>query len=335
MKIAFIKGSLVVALVALICIVSLVGCGQSAPAPSAEASESSPAENMPSTEPVNEETTEMLSGDIIIDGSSTVFPITEAVAEEFRKIYPDVDIPIGVSGTGGGFKKFAIGETDISDASRPIKDEEAALAAENGIEYVELTVAYDGISVVVNAENDFVDSLTVEELNALWNPDSTVETWQDLRPEWPAEKIALYGPGTDSGTFDYFTEEIMGETGAIRTDFIPSEDDNVLVQGIAGDKNALGFFGFAYYIENTDKLKAVTIDGGNGPVAPSFESIADGSYSPLARPIFIYVSKASLEQAHVRTFVEYYLTEGTALIPEVGYVELDDAIYEEQLKKLD
>ncbi|MDF2885443.1 MAG: phosphate binding protein, partial [Clostridiaceae bacterium] len=187
---------------------------------------------------------------------------------------------------------------------------------------------------LVNPANDFVDSLTVEELHELWKPDSTVKTWKDLRPEWPAEEIKLYGPGTDSGTFDYFTEEINGETGAIRTDFTPSEDDNILVQGIAGDKNALGFFGYAYYIENQDILKAVKIDNGNGPVEPTFESIQDGTYAPLSRPIFIYVTKDALAKDHVKSFVEYYLTEGTALIPEVGYVALGDSVYEQELSKI-
>lgn len=193
---------------------------------------------------------EKLTGDISIDGSSTVFPITEAIAEEFNAVNPRVRIPVGVSGTGGGFKKFIAGETDISNASRPIKEQEALDAAAAGIEYIELMVAYDGLSILVNPENTWVDSLTVEELNKIWGPDSTVKTWSDVRPEWPDETITLYAPGTDSGTFDYFTEEINGESGAIRPDFTASEDDNVLVQGIAGDKNALGFFGFAYYEAN-------------------------------------------------------------------------------------
>ena len=278
--------------------------------------------------------TPALGGDIIIDGSSTVFPITEAITEEFRMVQPDVNITIGVSGTGGGFKKFVIGETDINDASRPIKDSEAEAAKAAGIEYVDVMIAYDGLSVLVNKDNDFVDSLTVEELNAIWKPDSTVKTWKDVRPEWPDEVINLYGAGTDSGTFDYFTEEINGKTGAIRTDFTPSEDDNVLVLGIAGDKNAMGFFGFAYYVENMDKLKAVKIDNGNGPVEPTFETIKDGSYAPLSRPLFIYVTKEALAKEHVRAFVEFYLTEGTALIPEVGYVQLEAALYEKELAKL-
>ncbi len=275
-----------------------------------------------------------LSGTIIIDGSSTVFPITEAIAEEFHKLYPGVSTPIGVSGTGGGFKKFVIGETDISNASRPIKDSEAETAKANGIEYVELAIAYDGLSVMVSTQNDFVDSLTVEELKMIWEPDSAVRTWKDVRPEWPGETIKLYAPGTDSGTFDYFTDVIAGEAGASRTDYTPSEDDNVLVQGIAGDKYSLGYFGYAYYAENTDKLKIVRIDSGSGPVEPTFDTIMDGSYAPLSRPIYMYVSKKALEQEHVRVFVEYFLTEGTALVSEVGYVQLGDANYEAELAKL-
>lgn len=275
-----------------------------------------------------------LSGTIIIDGSSTVFPITEAVAEEFHKVYPGISTPIGVSGTGGGFKKFTIGETDISNASRPIKDSEAEIAKANGIEYVEFAIAYDGLSVMVSMENDFVDSLTVEELKRIWEPESTVKTWKDVRPEWPDETIKLYGPGTDSGTFDYFTEVITGKAGASRTDFTPSEDDNVLVQGIAGDKYSLGYFGYAYYAENMDKLKIVKVDSGSGPVEPTFDTIKDGSYAPLSRPIYMYVSKKALEQEHVKVFVEYFLTEGTALVSEVGYVQLSDAGYEAELAKL-
>ena len=275
-----------------------------------------------------------LSGTIIIDGSSTVFPITEAVAEEFHKVYPGISTPIGVSGTGGGFKKFTIGETDISNASRPIKDSEAEIAKANGIEYVEFAIAYDGIAVVVSTQNDFVDSLTVEELKKIWEPESTVRTWKDVRPEWPDEAIKLYAPGTDSGTFDYFTEVITGESGASRTDFTPSEDDNVLVQGIAGDRYSLGYFGYAYYVENTDKLNIVRIDNGNGPVEPTFDTIMEGSYAPLSRPIYMYVSRNALEQEHVKVFVEYFLTEGTALVSEVGYVQLSNASYETELAKM-
>ena len=306
-----------------------------APAAQAEATKAPAAEVAPASAPeATEEPMVALSGDIIIDGSSTVFPITEAVAEEFRMVHPGVNIPIGISGTGGGFKKFIIKEIDINDASRPIKDSEAADAAANGVEFVEFIIAYDGLSVIVNVQNDFVDSLTMEELNMIWKPDSTVTTWKDVRPEWPDEKIKLYGADTDSGTFDYFTEEVNGETGAIRTDFTPSADDNVLVQGVAGDKYALGFFGYSYYMENTDKLKAVRIDSGNGPVEPTFETIKDGSYSPLSRPLFLYVTTEALAKEHVRAFITYYLTEGVALISQVGYVPLEDALYVIELAKL-
>ena len=326
---------IVTLLLVLVAMMAFTACSPAA-APAAEAAVTEAMTEAVATEApaITEEPKAALSGEIIIDGSSTVFPITEAVAEEFRMVYPDVNIPIGVSGTGGGFKKFVIKETDINDASRPIKDAEAADAAANGVEYVEFTIAYDGLSVLVNIENDFVDSLTMEELNMIWKPDSTVKTWKDVRPEWPDEEIKLFGAGTDSGTFDYFTEEVNGETGAIRTDFTPSEDDNVLVQGIAGDKYALGFFGYAYYIENTDKLKAVKIDNGNGPVEPTFDTIKDGSYAPLSRPLFLYVTKEALAEEHVRAFITYYLTEGPALITEVGYVPLEDARYAEELAKL-
>lgn len=279
------------------------------------------------TETENTETADDLSGEIRIDGSSTVFPITEAVAEEFNAVQPNVKIPVGVSGTGGGFTKFIAKETDISDASRPIKDEEATSAQEAGVEYVELKVAFDGLSVLVNPENTWVDYLTVEELQKIWAPDSTVKTWSDIRAEWPAEEIVFYAPGTDSGTFDYFTEEINGESGAIRSDFTGSEDDNVLVQGIAGDKNAIGFFGFAYYEENQDKLKLVPIDNGNGPITPSFDTIKDGSYAPLSRPLFIYVNKEALNRAEVKEFVTFYLENAKDLVPDVGYVALPDEEY--------
>lgn len=321
----FFKNKTVVFLaIILVLALALVGCSKPADEPNNEE---------PKQEAKKEEA--KLSGEIKIDGSSTVFPITEAMAEEFTKLHPDVRIPVGISGTGGGFKKFVVKETAISDASRPIKDKEAAAAKENGVEYIELTVAYDGLSVLVNPANTWVDSLTVDELKKIWGPESTVKTWKDVRPEWPAEEIKLYAPGTDSGTFDYFTEEINGKSGAIRQDFTPSEDDNVLVQGIAGDKNALGFFGFAYYIENKDKLKAVKIDSGQGPVGPSFETIADGSYTPLSRPIFIYVNKAELKRPEVKEFVKFYMENAKELVPQVGYVALSDDKYAENLKKIE
>lgn len=276
--------------------------------------------------------TAAVSGEVKIDGSSTVYPITEAVAEEFIVTNPDVRVPVGVSGTGGGFKKFIAGEIDINDASRSIKDEEAEAAKAAGVEYEELEVAYDGLSILVNPENTWVDSLTVEELKKIWEPNSTVKNWSDVRAEWPAEAIKLYAPGTDSGTFDYFTETINGESGAIRQDFTASEDDNILVQGIAGDKNAIGFFGFAYYEENQDKLKLVKIDNGNGPVEPSFETIQDGSYAPLSRPLYIYVNKASLAKPEVKTFVQFYIESAKELAPAVGYIALPDELYKKDLE---
>ena len=267
-----------------------------------------------------------------IDGSSTVFPITEAVAEEFQKVHSDVQVNVGVSGTGGGFKRFIRGETDISDASRPIKPSEAEKAATNGIEYLELKVAIDGLSVMVNKENDFVDCLTVEELKRIWEPGSTVDSWNDVRPEWPDRPLRLYGPDTDSGTFDYFTEEIMGEARRSRADYTASPDDNVLVQGIAGDRNGLGYFGYAYYIENTDKLKLVAVDSGNGCVLPTGETIQGGQYTPLSRPLFIYVSRKSLERPEVKAFVEFYMENAPELVREVGYIPLGDEGYQQNLE---
>ena len=279
--------------------------------------------------------TQSLAGTIEIDGSSTVFPITQAVAEEFQKDHPDVYPIVGVSGTGGGFKRFTVGETDISDASRPIKDSEAQAAADNGIEYIEFEIALDGLAVVVNHDNTWVDYLTVEELNMIWNPDSTVNSWNDIRPEWPNQPIRLYGPGTDSGTFDYFTEVIMGEAGSSRSDYTASEDDNVLVQGIAGDTYALGYFGYAYYAENTDTLKIVPIDSGSGPVIPTDQTITSGQYAPLSRPLFIYVSKASLARSEVASFVRFYLENAEQLVAEVGYTPLATSVYQQNLATLD
>lgn len=273
-----------------------------------------------------------LSGEVIIDGSSTVFPITEAVAEEFNKVYPNIRVPIGVSGTGGGFKKFVKGEIDICDASRPISEKEIAAVQEAGIEYVEFKVAYDGITVVVNNSNNWVDSITVEDLKKIWSPDSEVKKWSDVNPAWPAEEIKLYGPGTDSGTFEFFTEEIVGKKNEIRKDYTPSEDDNALVQGVAGDKNAMGFFGYSYYVENKDTLKALAIDAGSGAVSPEEGTIKNLSYKPLARPLYIYVNKKAFEREYVHKFVEFYLTEGPKFISEVGCVPMDN--YSEEIAKL-
>jgi phosphate transport system substrate-binding protein len=270
-----------------------------------------------------------LSGTVSLDGSSTVFPISEAVAEEFLAVAPRVRVTVGVSGTGGGFKKFLAEEIDINDASRTIKESELQEAQAKSINYLEIPVAFDGLSIVINPNNDWVDFITVEELQKIWQPGSVVDSWDDIRSEWPSEPIRLYGPGTDSGTFDYFTEAINGESGASRPDYTASEDDNVLVQGISGDTLAMGFFGYAYYIENKDKLKVVPVDGGNGPVIPTPTTINDGSYSPLSRPIFIYLNTNSLARPEVRTFVDFYIDSAGVLASEVGYIALPDAMYQE------
>jgi len=275
-----------------------------------------------------------LSGAVHVDGSSTVFPITEAVAEEFQKRHRGVRVTVGISGTGGGFKKFCVGETDINDASRPIKSKEIAKAAENGIEFIELPVAFDGVSVVVNPKNHFVDFLTIEELRKIWQPGSTVRKWNEVRPGWPNRPITLYGPGTDSGTFDYFTEAVNGKAQACRPDFTASEDDNVLVQGIAGDENALGFFGYAYYVENRARLKVVPIDAGNGPVRPSADTINNGTY-PLSRPLFIYVSRKAAERPEVSAFVRFYTDNAEALVKQVGYVPLPQKVYQLALERFE
>lgn len=269
-----------------------------------------------------------LAGKVRLDGSSTVFPISEAAAEEFGKVAPRVRVTVGVSGTGGGFKKFLSGETDINDASRPIKTSENDKAKASGLTYLELPIAFDGLSVVVNVKNTFVDYLTVEELNRIWMPGSQIATWQDVRPEWPAETIRLYGPATDSGTFDYFTEVINGKEQASRADFTASEDDNMLVQGISGDVNALGYFGYAYFLENREILRLVPVDGGEGPVMASAETINDGSYQPLSRPIFIYVNAESTKQPQVLAFVEFYLDNAPRFLAEVGYIPLPDRVYQ-------
>lgn len=262
-----------------------------------------------------------LSGVVQIDGSSTVYPITEAVAEEFGAVQPRVRVTVGISGTGGGFHKFMAGETDINDASRIVK------SSESGVEYIELPIAFDGLSIVVNPANSWVDFLTVEELHRLWMAGSTVKTWRDIRPAWPAETIHLYGPGTDSGTFDYFTEAINGKSRSIRADFSKSEDDNVLVQGVAGDRNALAFFGFAYYKENRDRIRVVPVDNGVGPVTPSTETINNGTYAPLSRPLFLYVSSVSAKKPEVAAFIRFYLDQAPTLVGETGYVALPASAY--------
>jgi len=272
-----------------------------------------------------------LSGTIEIDGSSTVFPISVAAAEIFREENSNVQIPVGISGTGGGMKRFIVGETTISNASRPIKEKESSVASENGIEFTELEIAFDGLSVVVNKTNNWVDCLTTEELNTIWDNGSEVNNWNQIRPSFPDVKLNLYGPGTDSGTFDYFTDVINGDEGRTRSDFTPSEDDNVLVIGVSGDKGSLGYFGYAYYIENADNLKILSIDGGNGCITPSDTTINDSSYSPLSRPLLIYVNNSELNRPEVYEFVKFYLENGEMLANEGGYVGLTEANYEESL----
>lgn len=271
-----------------------------------------------------------LTGDIKLDGSSTVAPISQAVNELFNQEYPGVKVSIGISGTGGGFKKYVAGETDINNASRAIKPEEEESAKSKGIESEKLEVAYDGIAVVVNKNNTWVDDIKPEELKKIWEPDSKVKNWSDVRKEWPNEPIKLYGPGTDSGTFEYFTEAINGKAKAIRTDFTASEDDNVLVQGVANDKNAIGYFGAAYYEENADKLKALKING----IELNKENILNKTYAPLSRPLFIYISKTSLKRAEVAEFMNFYINNVKEVVSEVGYFPLEDSKYEEGINKI-
>ncbi|MBN2081022.1 PstS family phosphate ABC transporter substrate-binding protein [bacterium] len=279
-----------------------------------------------------------LSGSIKIDGSSTVGPISMAVAEEFMSEHPNVRVTVGISGTGGGFKKFVAGETDISDASRPVKQKELDAMQPNGIDIIELPVAFDGIAVMVNPKNNWVDKLTTEELKLIFEPeaDGKIMNWNQVRSSFPNQPLTLYVPGTDSGTFEYFTEAICGEARAHRADCAAmSEDDNVLVQGIAGDVGAIGYFGFAYYVENVDKLKIVPITHEGKTVTPSAATINDGTYQPLSRPIFIYISTKAKDRPEVAAFVHFYLENAEWLVPEVGYVELPPAVYELGLKHFD
>jgi phosphate transport system substrate-binding protein len=269
-----------------------------------------------------------LTGKIVIDGSSTVYPITEAVAEEFHAANPGVDVTVGFAGTGGGFKKFCNGETDMNDASRPIKTADTAdaksegtLCKDAGIDYVELGIATDALSVVVNKDNTWATCLTTAQLKQLWDVGSTVTTWNQLDPAFPAEPIKLFGPGADSGTFDYFTEVINGKAKQSRSDYTPSEDDNALVTGVAGDKDALGYFGFAYLEENLDKIKAVAIDSGAGCIEPSAANVNAGKYKPLARPLFIYPSKKALARPEFVAFLTFYLDKVNTFVDETGYIE--------------
>jgi phosphate transport system substrate-binding protein len=272
---------------------------------------------------------------IKIDGSSTVFPISEALAEEFQiSKRGKVRVTVGIAGTGGGFKKFCRGETDISNASRPISTEEMEACRKAGIKYIELPVAYDALTVVVNPANTWVKSLTIADLKKMWEPSAQgrVASWKQIRAEFPADKLMLFGPGADSGTFDYFTEAVNGKSKASRGDFTASEDDNTLVQGVENNKSALGYFGFAYYAAHKDKLRAVPIDGGKGPVEPSIDNVIKGTYSPLSRPLFIYVKESAAARPEVKEFVEFTMKEGAGLVKEVGYVPLPASAYQLALK---
>ena len=275
-----------------------------------------------------------------IDGSSTVYPITEAVAEEFQKAKKNaVKVTVGISGTGGGFKKFCRGETDISDASRPILKQEMEACKAAGIQYFELPIAYDAMTIVINPKNTFIKQLTVAELKAIWEPaaQGKVTNWKQVNPAWPDQPLKLFGPGADSGTFDYFTEAVVGKAKSSRGDYTASEDDNVLVQGVSRDVGGLGYFGLAYYEENKEKLKVVPIVPADGKpaVSPSFKAVEDGSYQPLSRPIFIYVNVKAYERPEVKDFVQFYMKNGADLAKEVKYVPLPAAAYTTNMAHLD
>ena len=289
--------------------------------------------NKQNSETSNSDSTK-ISGDVKIDGSSTVYPITEAVAEDFKATYPDVKVTVGLSGTGGGFKKFGRGEIDINDASRSIKSIEDSLCKANNINHIELRVAFDGLAVVVNPQNTWANDITIAELKKIWEPEAQgkIKYWNQIRPEWPKQEIHLFGAGVESGTYDYFTEAVVGKSHSSRGDYTASEDDNVLVQGISTDKLALGFFGIAYFIENKDKLKCIPVDdqkdeNGKGPILPSIETVKNKTYSPLGRPLFIYVNSTAAKRKEVQSFVDFYLTNGGVLSQEVGYIPMTDEEY--------
>jgi len=280
--------------------------------------------NDPQTTSDDEGSTEELTGEVVIDGSSTVFPLTTAAAELFMEENPGVNVSVGQSGTGGGFEKFCDGQTDLSDASRAIEDDEIALCDEAGITFDEFSVANDALTVVVNADNDWATCLTVEQLNAIWAPGSTVNNWNQVDPSFPDQELVLAGPGTDSGTFDYFTDAVNGEEGASRTDYQASEDDNVIVQAVQGSPGAMGYFGFSYFEENQETLKALEIDDGSGCVTPSSDTVQDGSYSPLGRQLFIYPSAEALERPEVEEFVRFYVENVDAIVEAAAFIGLND-----------
>lgn len=316
------------ALTSLAFTLTLTGCGGGTTEEASNgdaAAATGDSENTDAEVEVNEE----LEGKIQVDGSSTVYPISEAAAAQFAKLYPNVTISVGSSGSGAGFRRFVRGETDISDASRPIKAKEFGEANENGVQFVEVPVAYDGLTIVIHNDNDFVDQLTVEELQKIFTVAGSAKQWSDVREGWPARDIAIFAPGTDSGTFDYFKEVVADDEGEIRSDMSTSEDDNVLVTGVAGSPDAIGFFGVAYYEENKDKLKAVPIvnpETGEA-VLPTAENIESGTYAPFSRPLFIYVATESLRRPAVKRFVSFYLENAPAMAKSTGYVALPESIY--------
>jgi phosphate transport system substrate-binding protein len=281
-----------------------------------------------------DEVNKQLSGEVKIDGSSTVYPIMEAVSEEYQMIQPGVKVSVGLSGTGGGFKAFIAGETDLSNASRPIKEEEQVKLEEKGINFTEIKLAYDGLSILVNKENTWVDQLTIDELKKIWIEDGSIKKWSDIRKEWPKEEIKFFSPGTDSGTFDYFDEVILEDQPIVEAATL-SEDDNILVQGISGEKNGIGYMGFAYYLENKDKLKIVPIDGGNGPIKPTNQTIESGEYTPLSRPLFTYVKNVSLKKPEVYDYVKFTIENAAELAEEVGYVRLPQEEYKKGLEVIE
>ncbi len=273
-------------------------------------------------------------GTVSADGSSTVGPYVTSAAESFRD-ESGANVTVGISGTGGGFDRFCRGETDLSNASRPIDEDEVTICEENNVEYLELQVANDALTVAVNSDNDWATCLTVDELNAIWKPGSTVKSWQDVRPSFPDEPLELFGPGTDSGTFDYFTDAINGEEGASRTDYQASEDDNVIVQGVSGTPGGMGYFGFSYFEENQDTLKALEIDDGSGCVAPSADAAQSGEYTPLARPLFVYAKTSALERQEVEDFLRHMLDNEATIAETAQFVPLNETQLEENLSKLD
>jgi phosphate transport system substrate-binding protein len=277
------------------------------------------------------------SESIRVDGSSTVFPLSMAIAEQFRTDHPNVKVPVRASGTGGGMKQFSVGDIDICNASREMTEGEQEICDKNKIEYIALKVAFDGLAVVVNPANDWCECITVEQLKSIWRPESdgTVTKWSDVNPDWPDEELKLYGPGTDSGTFDYFTEVICGEARSSRSDYTASENDNALVRGVVADKGALGYFGIAYFSENKDELKLLSVDSGEGCVTPSEATVMDGTYEPLARPLLIYVNKKSLARPEVAEFVRFYMANAAKQSAEVGYVPVTDEVAAENQKLLD